>query len=214
MDAGLIASAFDEFNTTKGNGPTAEDGSILTGHMYHNAYSRVLATRYPASLLEVGVTRGRSIAAWKKLLPEAQIAGIDKVDPLTIDDGYVGLFPRAPDTSTWDLFVGDATRRSFTSTIPNTYDIIVDDTNATWEERCAIFDNLIDKCNNIYVLESIQGARHERFIRNMVKAKGYTNILTFDSRLQGMIAYSGGPEESFTYMMMVVIKDDSVQLAG
>lgn len=208
MKVMTVNAVLDEFGCDKGT-------KHPHAHGYGLAYARVFSTVTPTSLLEVGVQRGRSIAAWKKLFPEARLAGLDYTDVQNINDGYYGLFGRVPPLDTWELYRGDSTLKETADSIPGNFDIIIDDGSHRWQDQVNTFKNFIDKCNHIYVIEDIFGTRHERFIRNAVKEMGYTNIHTFDSRITDQVEYiQDQGKVEFTFKFMVIIKDANRQLAG
>lgn len=208
MRVATLNNAFNEFNCDKGTNHPDK-------HSYAPMYARVFNTIVPTSLLEIGVKRGRSIAAWKKLFPEARIAGLDLEDVLNVDDGYVGLFPRAPALDTWELYRGDSTLAETAASISGTFDVIVDDGSHRWEDQLNTFKSFIGKCNDIYVIEDVFGTRHERFLRDAIKELGYLNLHTFDSTLSAKVEYiTGAGEVDFTFKTIVIIKDADRQLAG
>lgn len=208
MRVATINNTFNLFNCDKGN-------ERVESHNYAPAYARVFNTVTPTSLLEIGVQRGRSIAAWKRLFPEARIAGLDFADVLNVEDGYKGLFPRVPALDTWELYQGDSTLAETAASIDGTFDVIIDDGSHKWQDQVNTFKAFIDKCNDIYVIEDVFGTRHERFIRDAIKELGYMNIHTFDSILSDKVEYiTGAGEVEFTFKFMVIIKDANRQLEG
>lgn len=209
MDTRLFNDTFDHFNCDKG---TNHPESHHYGHMYGRVF-RTIGT--PSSLLEIGVQRGRSIAAWKRLFPEARLVGVDNRDVFTINDGYAGLFPRCPDPSTWEFVLGDSREPDIQTKVTGNFDVIIDDGSHLWHDQVATFRNFMDRFEKAYVIEDIVGARHEQFIRDALTSSGFTKFFTFDSNLSFEIEYVAGQgKENVKAMAMVIFKDVNMQLAG
>ena len=67
------------------------DKSHPTEHSYGDFYDHLVGRFQLRSVLEVGVEAGYSMAAWKKLLPEALVIGLDK--DVTPEDSISKLNP-------------------------------------------------------------------------------------------------------------------------
>lgn len=210
MRTATLNNAFDLYNCDKGTRhPDA--------HRYAPAYARAINAVGDdiSSVLEIGVKRGRSIAAWKDVFPTARIVGVDIEDVFSIEDGYTGVFPRCPDPSTWEFVQGDSRSAETASKISGNFDMIVDDGSHNWHDQFETFKNFKDRFNKIFVIEDIVGHRHERFLRDSIKTLGFTNFVTFDSHLEMDIEYiKGQGEQRVKALMMVIFKNADVQLAG
>lgn len=207
MISNTITDIFNKYNCDKGTRhPEAHD----YGPVYARIFNSMTAVD---SLLEIGVKRGRSIAAWKDLFPQARVVGVDIVDVTTFEDGYLGLFPRCPAMDQWQFVQGDSTDPALAETIEGTFDIIIDDGSHLWEDQFKTFTAFKDKFTQIYVIEDIVGARHERFLRDQIKKLGFTNIYTYDSALEIQVEYvvGRGPEK-VRVKTMAIVKDAERQL--
>lgn len=205
MDTATINAAFNLHGCDKGT-------QHPRAHHYGPVYARVFrGMTGVSSLMEVGVQRGRSIAAWRVLFPQARIVGIDSVDVTTVDDGYVGLYPQCPPIGNWEFVQGDSTDPETSTRVNGNFDIIIDDGSHVWEDQLKTFTNFKDRFDQVYVIEDIVGPRHERFLRNEIKKLGFTNLFTYDSRLQIEAEY-GTRKENVIVKMLVIVKDADRQL--
>lgn len=134
-----VRAAFDIGGTDKGH-----------YHTYEYMYAMMFAFFEPKSILEIGVKRGKSIAAWQTLFPSAEIAGIDIQEA-------PHLFNKKP----FNYMIGDSTKFD-TSALPK-YDVIIDDGDHSVEAQIKTFDNFKTKFNYFYVIEDIN------FVKNSAK---------------------------------------------
>ena len=109
---------------------------------HRHGYERVYAGLQPACILEIGVYRGASIAAWLDYC-DAEITCVD-------------LFDRVPpeeipvlDRVTW--YPGDST----TIQIEGTFDLIIDDGAHDFISQRRTFQNLWPHCRGQYFIEDV-----------------------------------------------------------
>ncbi len=161
MDKQIIASAFSEFGTDKGP----------RRHNYQQAYSSIFSTWSPQSILEVGVLEGASLAAWKKLFPDAMIHGIEH-RPKPLIEAATGI----------PVFEGNSTDKTFIDTVVTTqYDMIVDDGDHRPDVMWKTFLNLEDKWTKHYVFEDVCVEENEKILRRRLRGRGYTNVHAWTS---------------------------------
>ena len=110
--------------------------------MYESAFGG------PIRLLEVGVLRGASIAAWLEWLPEAQITAIDTFERAAPESVPVLNDPRV----SWVR--GDSTQPL---ELPGLFDVIIDDGCHEHDAQRATFENLIRflKPGGVYFIEDV-----------------------------------------------------------
>ena len=106
------------------------------------------AIRGPIRLLEVGVLRGASIAAWLEWLPEAQITALDTFERVAPESVPVLNDPRV----SWVR--GDSTQPL---ELPGLFDVIIDDGCHEHDAQRATFENLIRflKPGGVYFIEDV-----------------------------------------------------------
>lgn len=106
-------------------------------HRYHRAYEPLFAPlRFePITLLEIGVLRGASLAAWTEYFPCAEIVGVDTFERVPADSIEILKHSRVH----W--FKCDSTKEA-----PNMRaDIIIDDGNHIQEAQRATFLNFMPR---------------------------------------------------------------------
>lgn len=115
-----------------------------TTHGYHDHYATMFNRVSIESILEVGVSRGSSLAAWRLLFPKAQLTGVDVTNRKFRKD----LLKFADAT----VFIGDSTDKGFTRGL-SPHDMIIDDGSHFYLDIIKTFSNLHDKFNQVYVIE-------------------------------------------------------------
>ncbi len=190
MDKSLIAEAFSLYGTDKGP----------RRHNYQQAYSTIFNEHIPESILEIGVHEGASLAAWKHIIPNATVHGIElRQKP---------LIEAAADIP---VFRGDATHTDFTdSVVTRTYDMIVDDGDHRPDVQWKVFLNMMDKWTKFYVIEDVCIKENEEILRRRLRSKGFRYIRTWtstfnapDSPLRGRVQVQGEQVYPPFYMMVI-----------
>lgn len=128
-----IRAAFDACGTDKGK-----------DHGYEYLYAEVFKDCNVKSLLEIGVEYGHSIAAWKRLFPEAHIAGIDICE-------HNLVIPK----DSFHYIVGDSGDEQILRQANTTYDIIIDDASNDLFDQALTFNLFKHSFNHCYVIEDI-----------------------------------------------------------
>lgn len=163
MDAKLIAKTFDMYGTDKG-----------FQHGYNQMYSDVFSKITPVNkLLEIGVKRGRSLAAWCDLFPRAEIVGAD----IEIrEDILSAALSRAR------IVQGDSTSPTFGVTIGDDYDVIIDDGNHYVDNQWSTFLNLQNNWKKAYVIEDVLGIDSAKILEKRLKSRGFNNYNVYSSK--------------------------------
>lgn len=184
MDKKDIVAAFDKYGTDKG-----------FQHGYHNMYTDVF-NRVPAvsRLLEVGVKKGRSIAAWRELFPNAEIVG-----------GDINLLPDLlPEVNGATLVEGNSTRADFAAAVGTGFDVIIDDGSHDVNVQWGTFLNLKQAWNHAYVIEDVMGLEAVKTMRRRLKVEGYRNFFIYTSKLQEASIVKDGATVKFGFYAIVV----------
>lgn len=184
MDKRDIAAAFDKYGTDKG-----------FQHGYHQMYADVV-NKIPAvtRILEVGVKRGRSIAAWFDLFPNADIVGgdIDLLDSIL------------PEAKKATLIQGNSTKASFATAVGTGFDLIIDDGDHDVDVQWGTFLNLKQAWNHAYVIEDVMGKEAAKTLRRRLKSEGYRNFVIYSSKLQDATIKKDGAQVTFAFYAIVV----------
>lgn len=188
MDKLQITAAFEKHGTDKGP----------SRHGYQQMYSALFEkVGNVAKMLEVGVRRGRSLAAWLELFPGAEIVGVDIKH-------HHDIIPAAQGAS---MILANSTRVSIAEKVGTGYDIIIDDGDHRIDSQWQTFLNLQDCWTKSYVIEDVEGADNEKLLRKRLKSKGFTNIYTYSSKLQDAVKNTKKPEETFGFFAIVVYRE-------
>lgn len=161
-----IKNAFDEAQTDKGY-----------YHSYHFMYADIFHNFRPTSILEIGVKHGKSIKAWQKLFPEANITGLD------IERRELVI----PEQS-FNYIIGDSMDPTL-STDLGMFDIIIDDGSHFFLDQINTFLNFKDMFKHYYVIEDINFVNNNdsdptyslRAIRHVLARNGYHGVAVYDS---------------------------------
>jgi hypothetical protein len=190
MDRSTINNAFRKYGTDKG-----------ARHGYDLMYSRVFdQIGDPQRLLEVGIKRGRSLAAWAELFPTAHIAGVDIADRDDLIDAAKNI----------TRFITDSTQPGLKEIVGTDYDIVIDDGNHESDAQWATFLRLEGTWKKAYVIEDIYGIEGDAILRRRLKARGYKNITTYASALKDItIQRTKGPEVISMYAVVVMANDQN-----
>lgn len=126
---------------------------------YAAAYARELPSIPVQTLLEIGIQKGGSLHAWKKLFPQAQITGID-IDPACKGAEAEGI--RA--------FIGDQTDSTFLEDVGRfhgPFDVIMDDGGHWPFMQKASFKALWPylAIGGVFVIEDLETAFNWRWLK-------------------------------------------------
>lgn len=155
-----IKKAFVKFSTDKHQ-----------THRYENYYESILNSQIN-SLLEIGVKRGNSLAAWRYLLPDIELAGID-ITNKEFDKKLI-------EYSKSEIKILDSTKIK----IDKSYDIIIDDGSHFYKDIIKTFINYKDNFKKYYVIEDAM--YKQDFIVWCIKRLGFSNVNVYDSRLKNV----------------------------
>lgn len=152
--------AFSLSNTDKGK-----------WHGYDKYYDEVFKDYVPNSLLEIGVKRGNSLAAWKMLFPNCDLHGLD----ITNREFESNLI----EFSGAKITIGNSTKLEVANKFVNIYDVIIDDGSHYYKDMMRTFKHFHTKFEKYYIIEDyvydLELAR--QFISNF----GYHNISFYKS---------------------------------
>lgn len=187
MDKQFIRDCFNKYATDK--------GSRL--HNYEFMYGEVFDHVGPITkMLEVGVKRGQSLAVWRELFPSAEIVGVDIKSRDDMVSGFEGATVHIANSMSADVLplIGEG------------YDVIIDDGDHRPDAQWGTFLNLQDAWTTAYVIEDVIGIENEKILRRRLKSKGFTNIVTYSSKLEKASMQIKGVETEFAFYAMVIYK--------
>lgn len=166
-------------------------------HGYNYMYNAVFQTiDEPQKLLEIGIKRGYSIAAWKRLFPNCDVVGVD------INQRTDIVQPALLNT----LHFMNSTDPSIGGVVGSEYDIIIDDGSHLIEDQWQTFLNLKECWTKAYVIEDIVGIENELSLRRKLKSHGYRHIETYDSYLKNVEIQRTSGNQNVNFYAIVVYK--------
>lgn len=158
-----ILRVFNAMGTDKGK-----------SHDYHLYYKEVLNIS-PKSLLEIGVKKGNSLAAWRALVPGIELYGLD-ITKKNFDQEYIKY-------SEARVIEADSTVQKTTSNFP-TVDVIIDDGSHFYKDQIKTFEVFKGKFKKVYVIEDVLYKLDE--IVDSIKALGFTDIKVCPSKTKNV----------------------------
>jgi hypothetical protein len=163
-------------------------------HSYEYMYASVFSNFIPQSLLEIGVKSGRSIYAWQKLFPKAEITGIDISKNNLITEITKDSFK---------YLIGDSTVFDV-STLP-VFDIIIDDGSHKVEDQIKTFKNFKEKFKYYYVIEDINFVKNHDHTSDLPLKKLIASIQ--EEGFYGIATYPSYNKRKETKSLVVMSKD-------
>lgn len=148
-------------------------GTDKLSHGYSEFYNQVINFN-PDSILEVGIKKGKSLAAWRLLYPRAHITGID----ITTKNFVSNMI----ELSKAEIIIKDSTSPAIKDIVKNKFDIIIDDGSHFYKDICKTFFNLQYKFNRLYIIEDAM--YKQDFIVRFIKNLGYNNVEIFNSNVK------------------------------
>lgn len=188
MDRKQILLAFDKHRTDKGSMLHHYDG------MYYNIFQNVTSIN---RLLEIGVKRGRSLAAWCELFPQAEIVGVDISQREDIVEG----------AKSTKIIIANSTNPSITEKVGDKYDIIIDDGDHRPEAQWQTFLNLESCWEHVYVIEDVVGIDHANLLAKRLNDKDYKNVTIANSQLTDDIIMSG-VKKTVTFFAIIIYRNE------
>lgn len=149
-----IRYAFSHFGTDKGK-----------SHGYERYYKEFI-TENTKSILEIGVKAGNSLRAWRHLLPEVLLYGIDITDKW--------LNRKAIDEARANIVITDSTMVGAGNLLPQNFDVIIDDGSHNYKDIIATFNNYHHRFNHHYIIEDAMYKQEE--VVNFIKSMGYDKV--------------------------------------
>lgn len=163
MNEEIIRNAFVKFKCDK-----------QYSHGYERYYSLCLDDNIE-SILEVGIKRGNSLAAWRYLYPKAEICGVDITEKWFV--------PELIKFSNSKIIIQDSTKIS----LEKKYDLIIDDGSHFYKDIIRTFFNLKNNFNKYYIIEDAM--YKQDFIVRVIKKLGFNNIKVYDSNKKNIPLY-------------------------
>lgn len=141
------------------------------GHRYDLYYDSIFKDFTPNSILEIGIKRGNSLAAWKMLFPKCNIYGLDITD---------AEFKKSLiEFSGANITIGDSTKAEVADKFQDTYDVIVDDGSHYYKDIMKTFKNFHTKFGKYYVIEDY--FYDQKLAEQYINSFGYTKVHFFKS---------------------------------
>lgn len=153
--------AFTLSDTDKGN-----------WHGYDKYYDLIFKDFTPKSLLEIGIKRGNSLAAWKMLFPSCDLYGLD----ITNKEFETDLIA----FSEAKITIGNSTKRKVADKFQDSYDVIIDDGSHYYKDMMRTFGHFHTKFNKYYIIEDY--VYDLNLARQFISSFGYNNISFYKSR--------------------------------
>jgi hypothetical protein len=182
-----LLDAFNAAGTDKG---------IMHGYdqMYYEVFSKLPSI---SKMLEIGIFKGASLNAWRAVLPDAELVGIDRTIRTDIP----------PETYTNARIIEANSARSSVKEIVGTgYDVIIDDGDHRPDWQWQTFLNLEGCWDQVYIIEDVMSADNEKLLRRRLASKGYTKIQTYSSLLTQAPVQNRGVMEKMDFFGIVVYR--------
>lgn len=142
-------------------------------HDYHLLYENILNDDIE-SILEIGVKQGRSLGAWRSILPKTTLYGVDITDE-EFNDKFI--------PSDAKTFVLDSTAaKSLEKIGVDSFDIIIDDGNHFIENQIMTFENFHKAFKKHYVIEDVYGENLNYLIGYIKSVETFKKIEIFVSK--------------------------------
>lgn len=154
----------------------AEQGKLLGfDYMYNVVFKNIDEPRH---ILSIGFRRGRMLAAWKQLFPNASVIGmqsdhrVDKMVPEAVS--VTRYYADAGQPASLDYIQGQQ------------FDVIVDHVSSNADRQWRVFKNMKDKCTKAYIFENVVGMETDKIIRRRLRHEGFkdSQIVTFGSAVK------------------------------
>lgn len=158
---------YDVFQSTKTDKAASHD--------YHIQYTKLFENFNPESILEIGIKRGASLAAWKTLFPKCKITGIDITDS-EFDQSLI-------EYSSATIILGDATKKEILQDIQESYDVIIDDGSHRYEDILKSFELLKERFKYYYIIEDSLYMQKETV--EIIKSMGFA-VQLFPSKTKNV----------------------------
>jgi SAM-dependent methyltransferase len=134
-----------------------------TSHIYTEFYGPLLSHRRLTvkRVLEVGISRGGSIAMWLEFFPNAEIYGVD------VSEKDLALLKKLKKNSRVHLFFEDAYKKKFVNKLKGLkFDIILDDGMhdvPSWQKFLKLYPSLLAK-DGILMIEDVFSVEHAQLL--------------------------------------------------
>lgn len=144
-------------------------------HEYETYYAEIFQ-KEPKSILEIGVKKGNSLAAWRTLFPDVHISGLD-----ISDKNFNDAVLKYADAK---IYLGDSTDVKTAKQIKRKFDVIIDDGSHFYIDIINTFKNFKDKFKRHYVIEDVM-YKHE-YVMECIKELGFNDVKIVPSRTRNV----------------------------
>jgi cephalosporin hydroxylase len=151
-------------------------------HGYDRHYDKMFENYDPDSLLEIGVKRGSSLAAWRIMFPDCKITGIDITDKEFIKNKI--------DFSQAEIVLEDSTKPKILDKLKSSYNVIIDDGSHYYKDIMRTFDLLHTRFNKYYVIEDY--CYDLDMAKKFLNERGYYNVSFYSSKNPKRVVYKTG----------------------
>jgi hypothetical protein len=124
------------------------------------------------NILEIGIDKCGSINLWKEYFSNATIYGVDIIDSQEINDERIKLFKN----NAYDI--------NFVNSLPNNFDLIIDDGPHTLDSMIRFLQCYQSKLNNggILIIEDIQSIDWVEILKSHIYTENTENYTVYDLR--------------------------------
>lgn len=174
-------------------------------HEYEKYYADIFSTP-PKSILEIGVKRGNSLAAWRTLFPEVHLSGLD-----ITDSNFNDTIIRYADAK---IYLGDSTQEKTAKQIKRKFDVIIDDGSHFYKDIIETFKVFNTKFKKYYVIEDAM--YRQEYVMECIKELGYEKVEMFPSKTRSVtvpekfvtdnVWDKQGPKTKIDLYMIIVTK--------
>jgi len=142
--------------------------------VYENLFNDIQDTC--TNVLEIGIHQGGSIKLWKEYFINATIYGVD-------NNQNVELFKDTPDEKI-KLFVNDAYSLGFVDSLPNNFDLIIDDGPHTLDSMVRFLQYYQSKLNDngILIIEDISDIKWIEDFKSHILPENIERYTVYDLR--------------------------------
>ena len=137
---------------------------------YHSNFSSI--RNDVKKILEIGVDKGESLNLWKEYFSNATIYGIDVINFQEINDERIKLFKN----NAYDI--------NFINSLPNNFDLIIDDGPHTLDSMVSFLQYYQSKLNDhgILIIEDIQDINWIEILKSHILPENIENYTVHDLR--------------------------------
>jgi spermidine synthase len=142
--------------------------------VYQNLFNDIQDTY--KNILEIGIHQGGSLKLWKEYFINATIYAVD-------NNNNIELFKDAPDKKI-KLYINNAYDINFVNSLPNNFDLIIDDGPHTLESMIKFLEYYQPKLNDkgILIIEDVQDINWIEILKSHIFPENIENYTVHDLR--------------------------------